>query len=80
MNEWIPITERMPEPDTDEVFLVTHVNVGNPSTKWVAQMHFDGEWEFVVIGEGLARYRANGTRVIAWMPQPEPWQGEAIMQ
>jgi len=59
--EWIPVSERLPEKDDD--YLVT----------------LDFEWEreiemgWLVDGEWL---NANGHAVVAWMPMPEPWEGD----
>lgn len=82
--KWIPVTERMPKKEFDEgvkngtVYdlypcLVTRTakhSVINPNRIYVAKHYFDGE-EFLNINSDVVT-----EQVVAWMPLPEPWEGE----
>ena len=61
VQEWIPVTERLPEPKENPV-LVYYAN-----TVWAAWKH-DNYWELI---PGL-----NTTCVTHWMPMPKPPKGE----
>ena len=60
-TRWIPVSERPPEKDGD--YLVTL------DFEWGREIEMgwliDGEWN------------PNGHAVVAWMPLPEPWEGES---
>ena len=61
-TRWIPVSERLPEKDGD--YLVTL------DFEWGREIEMgwliDGEW-----------LNPNGHAVVAWMPRPEPWEGES---
>lgn len=65
---WIPVTERLPEDDT--VVLVcgrsggVYTAIHNNSKTWIR-----GWWKM-----NSKNHHCNPT---AWMPLPEPWEGEA---
>ena len=63
-SEWIPVTERLPEPRNEmvrrDVYLVT-VKEGLVFTRTFVFDTRGGYWE-------------NGLEVIAWMPLPEPYR------
>ena len=61
VRQWIPVTERLPEPKENPV-LVVYIGC-----VWAAWKH-DNYWELV---PGL-----NTTCVTHWMPMPEPPKGE----
>jgi len=74
-TEWIPVTERLPEPQKD----------GNKDfSEWVLITLYIGENDYVV---GRAYYcfsdktwyaeRFGCGKVVAWMPQPEPYKKES---
>lgn len=63
VGEWIPCSERLPEPD--EIVLVTCQT--KKGVRNVNRAYFsNGFWH----GSG------SMSKVIAWMPLPEPWEGE----
>lgn len=62
--KWIPVTERLPKPFV--TVLVTHKQENGTLYKHMAHLNPQGRWA------GLA---FEG-EVTAWMPLPEPWEGE----
>ena len=76
MNEWIPVTERMP--DTSDDVLTTYTINGEQKryvkvANWYADDEGGGEWHSII-----DEYRVCGAKreeVIAWMPLPKPYKG-----
>lgn len=81
---WIPVTERLPEEDTE--VLVTGYFMGlkaeiangwnahnNPSRYVEIASYNDGVWSSVSDEYKVA---LNRHKVLAWMPLPAPWKGE----
>ena len=83
-QRWIPVSEALPEEETD--VLVTRTFLGckdgshgwnnhiPPSTYVEVAQYFNGEWTALSDEYKIARNRH--TNPIAWMPLPEPYQGE----
>ena len=82
-QRWIPVSEALPEEETD--VLVTRTFLGckdgshgwnnhiPPSTYVEVAQYFNGEWTALSDEYKIARNRH--TNPIAWMPLPEPYQG-----
>ena len=86
-DSWIPVTERMPESaDCPMDCLVTRKSktIGNYTDMAVAEKggtwtHED--WEAIVLGDNVSGKKTvllntRGDEIVAWMPLPEPWEGE----
>ena len=86
-DSWIPVTERMPESaDCPMDCLVTRKSktIGNYTDMAVAEKggtwtHED--WEAIVLGDNVSGKKTGllntrGDEIVAWMPLPEPWEGE----
>lgn len=81
--QWIPVTERLPEEETD--VLVTRKFLGckdgshgwnnhiPPTTYVEVAQYFDGEW--TAFSDEYKVSRSRHTDPIAWMPLPTPWEG-----
>lgn len=80
---WIPVTERLPEEETDVLVTVhflglkrTHRNGWNAYIKESFYVevasHINGEWSSASDEYKIAKDRH---KVVAWMPLPEPYKG-----
>ncbi len=65
---WIPVTERLPEDDTEVIVSCTDDSGDSEFSYTTTGWHFKGIW---VVGNERSYF------VRAWMPLPEPWKGEA---
>ncbi len=84
MSEWIPCSEGLPKEDSltgggkqfSDIVLVTCVHHANDNERFIDMAQtVDGKWRFIRETNeeyGLHEY----CEVIAWMPLPEPYEGE----
>ena len=70
--EWIPVTERLPDPNDDTLKLVNYIDHREGAMVWIGWHEMEDVWYI----DGQAHSREYGDEVIAWMPLPEPWKGE----
>lgn len=74
VQQWIPVTERLPyaEYGESDTVLTTcgYRDVEDTSERWIRLLYFNGGNWCYPTGE---TYEA---KVYAWMPLPEPWKGE----
>lgn len=70
-GKWIPITERLPGEDEDIVLMSVYDTEDDASYVDVGSTH-DGIWVSATMGFEVW----NGRKVTAWMPLPDPWEGE----
>ena len=66
-QRWIPVTERLPEDDTEVVVSCTDDSGDSEFSYTTTGWHFKGLW---VVGNERSCF------VRAWQPLPEPWKGE----
>ena len=68
--EWIPVSERLPEPSYKRLFVCGYNQMDPAGSAGTDVARWNGnEWDF---GAGPM----PGTIVTAWMPLPEPWKGD----
>ena len=83
-QQWIPVTERLPEEDKNVLVSVhflgldqKHKTGWNDHIKenWYVDIasHIDGDWTSYSDEYKVA---SNRHIIVAWMPLPEPWKGE----
>ena len=77
--KWIPVTEALPEEETD-VLVTVHFDghksptVDLPPSDYVEiASHVDGFWSSLSDEYKVAWKKHH---VVAWMPTPEPWRGK----
>lgn len=67
-SKWIPLEEKMPDTNVD-VLLQFKSNMG-------VGFYEDGDWA-INTGDGIYSLIGYGEeKPIAWMPLPDPWEGE----
>ena len=69
---WIPVTERLPEAERKSYWVCTDTGY-QCECRWTNNRFGIGEsdkWGWSIFD--IPRY----TKVVAWMPLPEPWKGE----
>ena len=70
-NHWIPVTERLPDDDT--LMLVNYIDHRPDAMDiWIGWHEMENVWYI----DGEEHSRERGNEVVAWMPLPEPWEGE----
>ena len=67
-QQWIPVTERLPEEETDVLVCNANGEIQISSGSYSTEMKdcfiwYTTGWRF--------------GKVVAWMPLPEPWKGES---
>ena len=74
-QQWIPVTERLPESYTDVLVWFEYYRYGDYNRLY--QMHgigtYSKEYDSWIINHETGWRKL---RVFAWMPLPEPWEGE----
>jgi len=65
--QWIPISERLPEDDTEVIVSCTDDSGDSEFSYTTTGWHFKGMW---VVGNERSYF------VRAWMPLPEPYEGD----
>lgn len=68
VKTWIPVSERLPERDTNVLAYAKGVGIVYQRVMWIDD--YTGEWVGFV-GSGYQ------DEVIAWMPLPEPYKAES---
>ena len=84
-QQWIPVSERLPDEETDVLVTRRFLGCKDGSHGWnnhippktyveVAQ-YFDGEW--TALSDEYKVARSRHTDPVAWCPLPKPWEGDA---
>lgn len=68
-NRWIPVEERMPDKGKDVLVTYIGYNSGGRFSNGTAYYDFEKWWWSVT--DSIVK-----VKIIAWMPLPEPYQGE----
>ena len=72
-TQWIPCSERLPEEERKEYWICTDTGY-QCECRWTDVNHFwtdlTTSWHWHIMD--IPQY----TKVVAWMPLPEPWRGE----
>ena len=71
-RRWIPVTERLPKKENKSYWVCTDTKY-QCECRWTNNIYGIGEsndWGWKIFD--IPQY----TKVIAWMPLPEPWRGE----
>ena len=71
-QRWIPVTERLPKKENKSYWICTDTK-HQCECRWTNNIYGIGKsnnWGWSIFD--IPQY----TRVIAWMPLPEPWRGE----
>lgn len=78
--EWIPVTERLPEPNTKVLVTVIDHRRRKVNANWNGKKRYTVRIDKIVDYEGDMSnpFWAKGDTpsVTAWMPIPEPYEGE----
>ena len=82
-GRWIPVTERLPQEETDVLVTRTFLGVIDGNHGWVSHtppktyvevaQYFNGEW--TALSDEYKVARSRHTEPVAWMPLPEPYCG-----
>lgn len=71
-QKWIPVTERLPKKENKSYWVCTDTK-HQYECRWTNNIYGIGEsndWGWKIFD--IPQY----TKVLAWMPLPEPWRGE----
>ena len=74
-QQWTPVTEALPEEDTDVLVTVRCDGLKDMKGRTYVEVasHIGGEWVSYSDEFKVLRHRHH---VIAWMPLPKPWRGD----
>lgn len=77
IDQWIPCSERLPEPNRHDalnvdVYYLAQTEFGDMIVASYNESHEGTKW-----WEQIYSYRIFDDEIVAWMPLPEPWKGEA---
>ena len=67
VGEWIPVSERLPEPEDDVIVSCKSCRIGKKYTSTDYRSCKTGEWSYF------------GNDVIAWQPLPEPYREDGVV-
>lgn len=78
-QKWIPVSEGLPE--EGEKVLATHLGGINPNRQVIEHIYQCGKftcgWDMDISVDSPTFGQRYMGEVIAWMPRPEPYQGES---
>ena len=87
-TEWIPVSERLPEEETDVLVTRTFLGCKDGSRGWNAHIppktyvevaqYFNGEW--TALSDDYKVARSRHTDPVAWQPLPKPYREESEVE
>ena len=71
-QQWIPCSEKLPEEDGQYLITVKYVHVDGYVDIYAEHGDWaDGKWDMFCFG-----HCGEVESILAWMPLPDPWEGE----